>query len=292
MDLLFAQSLRVRWNRSSSRFSPALALSQVTTTPDAIKTEFDRIAIRQRWPAAARGCTHMRKAFDIEDINLDDLIVTAMDDPQAMRREQGVSRHQFRRPAHRLPAVLQERDGRRSRRRPRRGHRLLQQGGRRPAGPHQAQGPEAAGRERRARPQGRALRRGLRGEPAARLGAARRHSRPRAEGVHRGRGQALLPAQGHRRARPDPRLHRQSGAVRAPAGRLDHHAAGGEEPPGRRRRHLRAQDARDDRRVAGRAHPEQRRRFWSSISTPSISAAAPGASRWRPAAISASRRSD
>ena len=30
------------------------------------------------------GCTHMRKAFDIEDINLDDLIATAMDDPQAI----------------------------------------------------------------------------------------------------------------------------------------------------------------------------------------------------------------
>ena len=27
----------------------------------------------------------MRKAFDIEDINLDDLIATAMDDPQADR---------------------------------------------------------------------------------------------------------------------------------------------------------------------------------------------------------------
>ena len=30
------------------------------------------------------GCTHMRRAFDIEDINLDELIATAMDDPQAM----------------------------------------------------------------------------------------------------------------------------------------------------------------------------------------------------------------
>ena len=33
------------------------------------------------------GCAHMRKAFDIEDINLDDLIGTALDDPQAMSRE-------------------------------------------------------------------------------------------------------------------------------------------------------------------------------------------------------------
>ena len=30
------------------------------------------------------GCAHMRKAFDIEDINLDDLIATAMEDPQAV----------------------------------------------------------------------------------------------------------------------------------------------------------------------------------------------------------------
>jgi penicillin-binding protein 1A len=30
------------------------------------------------------GCTHIRKAFDIEDINLDELIATAMDDPQAI----------------------------------------------------------------------------------------------------------------------------------------------------------------------------------------------------------------
>jgi penicillin-binding protein 1A len=33
------------------------------------------------------GCTHMRKAFDIEDINLDDLIATAMDDSEAIANE-------------------------------------------------------------------------------------------------------------------------------------------------------------------------------------------------------------
>jgi penicillin-binding protein 1A len=33
------------------------------------------------------GCRHMRKAFDIEDINLDELVATAMDDPQAMTSE-------------------------------------------------------------------------------------------------------------------------------------------------------------------------------------------------------------
>ena len=33
------------------------------------------------------GCAHMRKAFDIEDINLDELIATAMEDPQAIAGE-------------------------------------------------------------------------------------------------------------------------------------------------------------------------------------------------------------
>src|SRR5438874_10904451 len=66
-------------------FATALALSQVTTTPDAVKTRFDR---GQDEPEVARllqaGCAHMRKAFDIEDINVDDLIATALDDPQAI----------------------------------------------------------------------------------------------------------------------------------------------------------------------------------------------------------------
>src|SRR5205809_5151520 len=66
----------------------ALALSQVTTAPESVATRFDRVADQA---AVARllgaGCTHMRKAFDIEDINLDELIATAMDDPQAMTSE-------------------------------------------------------------------------------------------------------------------------------------------------------------------------------------------------------------
>src|SRR3982075_2486674 len=66
-------------------FATALALSQVTTTPDAVKTEFNR---DQDQPQVAQllraGCTHMIKAFDIESINLDDLIATALDDPQAI----------------------------------------------------------------------------------------------------------------------------------------------------------------------------------------------------------------
>src|SRR5579864_4406110 len=66
-------------------FATALALSQVTTTPDAVKTEFspdrDQHQVVQLLQA---GCTHMMQAFDIENFNLDDVIATAMDDPQAI----------------------------------------------------------------------------------------------------------------------------------------------------------------------------------------------------------------
>jgi penicillin-binding protein 1A len=63
-------------------FATALTLSQVTTAPDALKTEFDRTADQGNVVALLRdGCTHMRKVFEIEDINLDDLLATAMEDP-------------------------------------------------------------------------------------------------------------------------------------------------------------------------------------------------------------------
>ena len=53
-------------------FALALALSQVTTTPDAVKTQFDRTRDQEEVARLlGAGCTHMRKAFDIEDINLD-----------------------------------------------------------------------------------------------------------------------------------------------------------------------------------------------------------------------------
>jgi len=69
-------------------FATALALSQVTTAPDAVNTEFDRTRDQ---PQVAKllqaGCTHMRKAFDIEDVNLDELIATALDDPEALTGE-------------------------------------------------------------------------------------------------------------------------------------------------------------------------------------------------------------
>src|SRR5262249_31478442 len=46
---------------------------------------FDRLADQPAVTQLLRaGCQHMRKAFDIEDINLDELITTAMDDPEAI----------------------------------------------------------------------------------------------------------------------------------------------------------------------------------------------------------------
>jgi hypothetical protein len=66
-------------------FATALALSQVATTPDAVRTRFDRVRDQEQVAQLLHaGCTHMRKAFDIEDINLEDLIATALDDPQAV----------------------------------------------------------------------------------------------------------------------------------------------------------------------------------------------------------------
>src|SRR6202795_2982610 len=63
-------------------FATALTLRQVTTAPDALKTQFDSVADQGKVVALLRdGCTHMRKVFEIEDINLDDLLATAMEDP-------------------------------------------------------------------------------------------------------------------------------------------------------------------------------------------------------------------
>src|SRR5256886_4100786 len=66
-------------------FATALALSQVTTTPDAVKTQFDRVRDQEQVAQLLHaGCTHMRRAFDIEDSNLDDRIATALDELQAV----------------------------------------------------------------------------------------------------------------------------------------------------------------------------------------------------------------
>src|ERR1044071_5675783 len=69
-------------------FATALALAQVTTRPEALKTEFDPINDQAEVVQLLKdGCTHMRKAFDIEDLNLDSLIDTAMSDPQTVAGE-------------------------------------------------------------------------------------------------------------------------------------------------------------------------------------------------------------
>lgn len=66
-------------------FATALTLSQVTTRPDAVRTQFDPAADGPEVVRLLRdGCAHMRKAFDIEDINLDELITTAMEDPSSV----------------------------------------------------------------------------------------------------------------------------------------------------------------------------------------------------------------
>jgi penicillin-binding protein 1A len=69
-------------------FATALALSQVTTQPQAIKTQFDPAKDPDEVVQILRnGCAHMKQAFDIEAINLDELITTALDDPKAVGAE-------------------------------------------------------------------------------------------------------------------------------------------------------------------------------------------------------------
>ena len=74
-----------------------LALAQVWTRPEAVKTEFDPIKDQAEMVSLLRdGCAHFRKAFDIEAVNLDDLIATAMDDPKAVNsRIEGLHGLQF-----------------------------------------------------------------------------------------------------------------------------------------------------------------------------------------------------
>jgi penicillin-binding protein 1A len=66
-------------------FATALALAEVMTQPQAVKTHFDPAADRDEVVQIIRnGCAHMRDAFQVESINLDDLISTALDDPKAV----------------------------------------------------------------------------------------------------------------------------------------------------------------------------------------------------------------
>jgi penicillin-binding protein 1A len=65
-------------------FAAALALSEVTTQPQAVKTHFDPVQDQAEVVQILRnGCGHMEQAFNIESINLDDLISTALNDPTA-----------------------------------------------------------------------------------------------------------------------------------------------------------------------------------------------------------------
>ena len=69
-------------------FATALALSEIMTGPQTVKTHFDPVADRNQVVELLRaGCAHMKQAFDIESINIDDLIATALDDPKAMGAE-------------------------------------------------------------------------------------------------------------------------------------------------------------------------------------------------------------
>jgi membrane carboxypeptidase/penicillin-binding protein len=69
-------------------FAMALALGQVTTRPEAIKTQFDPVNDQAEVADILQaGCAHMRKAFDVEDINLDELIATALEDPSLVTGE-------------------------------------------------------------------------------------------------------------------------------------------------------------------------------------------------------------
>ncbi len=65
-------------------FATALALSEVTTQSQAVKTHFDPVQDRAEVVQLLRdGCAHMRQAFDIESINLDELIATALTDSKS-----------------------------------------------------------------------------------------------------------------------------------------------------------------------------------------------------------------
>ena len=66
----------------------ALAIGQAATRPDAVRTEFDPTTERQEVVQILReSCAHMRKVFDLEAIDIDDLVDTALSDPKAVGDE-------------------------------------------------------------------------------------------------------------------------------------------------------------------------------------------------------------
>ena len=65
-------------------FATLLTLSQVFVQPQELKTAFDPTKDQAEVVSLLRqGCAHVQRAFEIEDLNLDDLVATAMDDPEA-----------------------------------------------------------------------------------------------------------------------------------------------------------------------------------------------------------------
>jgi hypothetical protein len=63
----------------------ALAIGQATTRPDAVRTEFDPVKEQKEVVQILReSCAHMRKTFDLESIDIDDLLETALSDPKAV----------------------------------------------------------------------------------------------------------------------------------------------------------------------------------------------------------------
>jgi 1A family penicillin-binding protein len=74
-------------------FAAALTFSQIATAPPELKTRFDPATDQPEVVRLLRaGCEHVRKSFDVEAINLDDLIATAMEDRDAVGSGQAVFR--------------------------------------------------------------------------------------------------------------------------------------------------------------------------------------------------------
>lgn len=74
MDMIIAKILAV-----------ILTLSQVTTRPEDVKTQFRDFGDRAEVIALLQaGCAHIRKVFEVEELQLDDLVTTAMSDPQSV----------------------------------------------------------------------------------------------------------------------------------------------------------------------------------------------------------------
>ena len=122
-----------------------------------------------------------------------------------------------------------------------------------------------------------------------RRGAAEGPAALRAAGLRRHRGPPLLFASRRRSDRHRARARRQHPASRRVAGRLDPHPAARQEPVPDPGAHALPQGAGGRRWRSGWSANSARRRSSISISTASISAPAPTASRRRRSAISASR---